>query len=139
MAGIGRKSKTMRTTGIMNNITTGAGIIGGMALGGLASKNLPATVPPIAVAIIKILGAGYVAKTGKGQIMKAVAGGVAASAVSDLITQFGGPGLKSSLGLTGIGAFRYQLAPGSTALPGVAGGAAVGRRANLVGMNNIQL
>jgi len=126
-AKVGRKRrKTTNTmlngkTGIVKLVTVGAAGLAGMAAGSFVSRVPLLASNPLVSAVAEVIAAGYLAKSGKSDFVKGIAGGLAIHAVYSAATQFGGPQVKNILAISGIGSPQASLMPGSNLMPGVAG------------------
>lgn len=116
---------------------SGAGVAGGIVVGRALTSRVPQLAgSPLLSGAAQLLIGGVVYNMGKGTkggLTRNIGVGMAANAAVDLFKGIAGEGMAAELGLSGLGAYRLQMAPGSTAIPGVAG--AMGQRRGLVPNN----
>jgi len=120
---------------------SGAGVAGGIVIGRALTSRVPQlSGSPLLSGAAQLLVGGIVYNMGKGAkggLPRNIGIGMAANAAVDIFKGVAGEGMAAELGLSGLGAYRLQVATGSTATPGVAGG--MGMRRGLVGQGvNIQ-
>lgn len=114
----------------------GAGVATGVVAGRAITSRVPqlAGSPLLAGGAQLLLGGVVYNMGGTKSFTKNIGVGMAANAAVDLFKGIAGEGMAAELGLSGLGAYALQMAPGSTSMPGVAG-PGVGQRRNLTRLN----